>query len=228
MEINNTEVFGFEGAIRGMRNPMNSWKKSDSNILKNMYCSPVFVIGQSDMKLCQSLIKAGPEHSKFMRMIHVQADLNLPRYLWSEFDTYKFIEKNSCSTMHKLLNTDEPITVEAFEHDYSWNEYELMKDIADKLEYLRNLYNETKTLKDITDKQGKLDAILLRAKRILPESFLQMRTIDTNYAELRNLYFQRRNHRLPEWHKICDWIKILPYAEELIMYEGECETNEDR
>lgn len=212
MKIDNTEVWGFRGAIRGARNPMNSWDRMDSTFDHDI------IIGPNDLKLCQSLVKAGPEHAKFMRMIHVQADFTLPRCIWGEFDTYKFVEKNSQSTIHKLLNTSQEITIDMFETDYVWNEFVITSAIDD-LEKLRKQYAEVKSAKDVDNKSDVLNELLLTAKMILPESYLQMRTIDTNYAELRNMYFQRRNHKMPHWHRICDWIKSLPYGEELITLE---------
>lgn len=229
MEFRNTEVWGFKHALRGARNPMNSWNKSDSII----YCDDCYTgsadgkytgvedlwisIGENDMKLAQSLIKAGSEHSKFMRMIHVAVDVDMPRYWWSEADTYHFNVKNSCSTMHKLLNNNEPITLDMFTicgEDLDWWNY-----TVNKLESLRLEYKEIqKTTKD----SDKMNRLLVRAKRMLPEGFGQMRTWDTNYAEIRNMYFQRRHHRLKEeWiDTFCKWVEELPYAQELILLDN--------
>ena len=213
MEIKNTEVYGFEAALRGMRNPLNSWGNSDSYYNKE---NNQYVIGNNDMKLAQSLIKSGSEHCKFLRMIHISADFDMPRYFWSEFDTYHYNTKNSCSTMHKLLNNDNPITLDMFatcdEDEYIWNE------IIVRLEELRLEYKE---IQSTTKNVKEMNRLLLRAKRLLPEGMLQIRTVDTNYAELRNMYFQRRNHRLhEEWiDNFCKWVKSLPYADELICYE---------
>lgn len=204
MEIKNVDVWGFKHAIRGMRNAFESWYKSDSDFTDGR-----IIIRKNDMTLCQNLLKGNSADWKFMRMIHVSADITLPRFIWSEFDTYHFNTKNSCSTMHKLLNNNNPITTDMFE--YSIENKDLILNIVTQLENLRIEY---KTTKD-NNIQNKL---LLMAKEILPESFLQMRTIDTNYAELRNIYFQRKNHRLQDWHKICEWIETLPYAQELICY----------
>lgn len=235
MEFKDTEVWGFKHSMRGMRNPMNSWGKSDSGICKGgdngIGCENCaientcehtydkeFKIGKEDMRLAQSLLKAGNEHAKFMRMIHVAVDTDMPRYWWSEADTYHFNTKNSCSTMHKLLNNVNPITLDMFvicEEDIDW-----WKNTIEELEKLRIEYkNIQKTTKD----NEYMNRLLVRAKRMLPEGFLQMRTWDTNYAELRNMYFQRRNHRLEEeWiDTFCKWVESLPYAKELIMYEGE-------
>lgn len=212
MEIKNTEVYGFEAALRGMRNPLNSWDNSDSYYNKE---NNQYVIGNNDMKLAQSLIKSGSEHCKFLRMIHVSADFDMPRYFWSEFDTYHYNTKNSCSTMHKLLNNNNPITLDMFatcdEDEYIWNE------IIVRLEELRLEYKE---IQSTTKNVKEMNRLLLRAKRLLPEGMLQIRTVDTNYAELRNMYFQRRNHRLhEEWiDTFCKWVENLPYADELICF----------
>lgn len=213
MEIKKTEVYGFEAALRGMRNPLNSWCNSDSYYNKE---NNQYVIGNNDMKLAQSLIKSGSEHCKFLRMIHVSADFDMPRYFWSEFDTYHYNTKNSCSTMHKLLNNNNPITLDMFEtcdeDAYLWNE------IIVRLEEFRLNYKE---LQNTTKNKEEMDRFLLRAKRLLPEGMLQLRTVDMNYAELRNMYFQRRNHRLKEeWiDTFCKWVENLPYADELICFE---------
>lgn len=200
MLITNIETSGICHAIRGMRNPMNSWNKSDS---VSMF------VGENDMALAQKLIKAGNEHCKFLRQIQVWADFELPRYIWSEMDTYKFMTKNSCSTMHKLLDKKHVLTIEDFEIDVNDNmEYIVIENTIKNLNHLKFIYEHAKG----DDK----NRILTTAKRILPESFLQKRTINTNYAELRNIYFQRRNHRLSEWHEICQWIESLPYGRELI------------
>jgi hypothetical protein len=215
MEIKNTEIYGFKAAFRGMRNPMDSWAKSDS-YYDNEINHNQYIIGNNDMNLAQTLIKSGSEHCKFLRMIHVSADFDMPRYFWSEFDTYHYNTKNSCSTMHKLLNNNNPITLDMFEtcdeDAYLWNE------IIVRLEEFRLDYKE---LQKTTKNKEEMDRLLLRAKRLLPEGMLQLRTIDTNYAELRNMYFQRRNHRLKEeWiNTFCKWVENLPYADELICFE---------
>ena len=215
MEIKNTEIYGFKAAFRGMRNPRYSWAKSDS-YYDNEINHNQYIIGNNDMNLAQTLIKSGSEHCKFLRMIHVSADFDMPRYFWSEFDTYHYNTKNSCSTMHKLLNNNNPITLDMFEtcdeDAYLWNE------IIVRLEEFRLDYKE---LQKTTKNKEEMDRLLLRAKRLLPEGMLQLRTIDTNYAELRNMYFQRRNHRLKEeWiNTFCKWVENLPYADELICFE---------
>ena len=228
MEIRDTEVWGFNHALFGMRNPMDSWDKSDSKywnpneFMDEKVCGEYiewipFYIGKNDMKLAQSLLCAGDEHSKFMRMIHVSANVDMPRYWWSECDTYHFNTKNSCSTMHKLLNRNTPITRDMFitcEEDDDWWVYTITK--------LESLRREYKYIQSTTKDSEAMNRLLVRAKRMLPEGFLQMRTWDTNYAEIRNMYFQRRHHRLKEeWiDTFCKWVETLPYAKELIMYEG--------
>ena len=169
------------------------------------------------MKLAQTLLRAGNSDSKFMRMIHVSVDVDMPRYWWSEGDTYHFNTKNSCSTMHKLLNRDTPIIRDMFitcEEDDDWWVYTITK--------LESLRREYKYIQSTTKDSEVMNRLLVRAKRMLPEGFLQLRTWDTNYAEIRNMYFQRRHHRLKEeWvDTFCKWVETLPYAKELIMYEG--------
>ena len=232
MKFENTEVWGFEHAIRGMRNPLESWDKSDSGC--KLYCSvegvcvekpcsydncngcttTEYIIGKNDLELMQKLVKAGSEHQKFLRQIVVAVDITAPLYFIKELDTYKVgTVANSTSTMHKLAST--PITIDCFEMgdftplidnfkiDLSW------QTIMTYLEQLRQRYNETK------DKRYWKELI-----RLLPESWLQKRTITMNYENILNMYRQRKNHKLTEWSKsFCDWVKTLPYAEELICLE---------
>lgn len=206
MKFENTEVFGLRAAITGMRNPMDSWDRSDSDLKEN-------VIGEADMDLAKKLIKGGGPHCKFRRMIHVQVDITAPRYFWSEFDTYKVgTVANSCSTMHKLLNTSKPITLDMFTYDE--REEEIIKATVDKLEELRQLYKHCASQHN---NNNVLNDLLHRAKTILPEGYLQKRTVDLNYEVIANMYRFRRNHRLPEWsHDFVNWVKELPYAEDLI------------
>ena len=232
----------FENAFRGLRNPKNSWDRSDSGKLywdgtwyheelKNYFTEygVNFYIGENDMKLAQTLIKAGNEHRKFMRQIFVSVDITAPLYWWKEFDTYKVgTVANSTSTMHKLATT--PITLDCFEID----DYDRNLSLADNpkdddgldnistfeediiyvLENIRQKYLETK------DKRYWKELV-----RWLPESWLQKRTITMNYENVRNMYFQRRNHKLTEWSEsFIKWVESLPYAEELIMYDGKSEN----
>ena len=213
MNISTIEVSGLPGAILSMRNPMDSWGKSDSYLDDT---SRLF-IGENDMRLARNLIESGPEHCKFLRGIHVKANVNMPRYWHSEADTYHFNVKNSQSTMHKLLNRNSPITKDLFvtcEEDE-----DIINLVIDRLDSLRIAYKYCQKNCAEEVKAEKLNYLLIRAKRLLPEGFLQMRTWDTNYAELRNIYQQRKNHRLKEeWQKVfCEWVRTLPYAEDLII-----------
>lgn len=204
MKITTLEVAGISPAIKGMRLPMMSRAKSDT--YESIASQPK--IGEADMGLCKRLIKGGNEHAKYLRMIQVWADVDMPRYFWSEMDTYKFGTKNSESTMHRLLNNQNPITLDLF--IYSEEDTDIMQQIVNRLEKLRIEYLKTKDF-----------SLVVRAKRILPEGFLQLRTWNTNYAELRNIYHQRKHHRLKEeWQEVfVGWIKTLPYAKELIIGE---------
>lgn len=280
MKFANTQVMNFQGAFRGLRNPLESWAKSDSffgliNIeydnyevddvisawtMKELRIDPlegpydeyeldykyqetwdkywdwwynqgilrevedvidVACIGPDDMNLAHRMIKAGSSDRKFLRQITVSVDITGPLYWWKEFDTYKIgTVANSTSTMHKLSST--PITIDCFETDdmqdiviedsyeptfivtsgYAFDTY------IKWLEELRQKYQETK------DKRYWKELI-----RLLPESWLQTRTVTLNYEILRNIYSQRKNHRLTEWHQFCDWVKTLPYSEDLILYD---------
>lgn len=230
MKFEHTEVWGFEHALRGMRNPMNSWEKSDSVFNEN---PNDFVIGENDLKLAQKLIKAGSEHRKFLRQIFVSVDITAPLYVWSEFDTYKVgTTANSTSKMHKLASTS--ITIDCFEIDdyYAlpskmWGETVhndfIGGDLIPYLERLRQQFIET------NDKKVWKELI-----RWLPESWLQTRTVTMNYENILNMYHQRKNHKLNEWSGIDDsdkpnfvsWVKTLPYAKEFIIGDSENEQNQ--
>jgi hypothetical protein len=230
MKFEETEVWGFKHAIRGMRNPMNSWNKSDSEF--GGHKTTYLKIGENDLKLAQTLIKAGSEHRKFLRQIFVAVDITAPLYWWKEFDTYKVgTVVNSTSTMHKLAST--PITRDCFDMDDFENvcykefetgvEFEGLKEleryeifnywneIIDVLERLRMLYLRTK------DKRYWKELI-----RLLPESWLQKRTVTMDYENLLAICSkrQRRFHKLTEWSKsFIDWARTLPYAQELIFLD---------
>ena len=217
MKFENTEVWGFEHALRGMRNPYESWDKSDSGLVwkenESGEDEQVFKIGENDLKLAQSLIRAGSEHRKFLRQIFVSVDITAPMFFWLEFDTYKVgTVSNSTSKMHKLAST--PITKECFEmDDFDFPDMEMIfiwNDLCSVLEQLRLKYNETK------DKQFWKELI-----RLLPESWLQKRTITMNYENILNMVRQRSNHKLSEWSKsFIEWARSLPYAEKLIFIDG--------
>lgn len=208
IKFENIEAFGWEAAIRGMRNPMNSWDKSDSSFIFPRGGVPLpalFKIGPNDLKLMQSLIRAGTDHSKFMRMINVTVDITAPLYWWKEFDTYKVgTVANSCSTMHKIHSKEFSLDDFSYEHLDGYS-IDLLEQIIDRLNDNRKHYNETK------DKDYWWQMI-----QLLPSSYNQKRTVQLNYQVLRNVYFSRRNHKLDEWHDFCDMIKSLPYAEELV------------
>lgn len=227
MKINNTQVFGFESAIRSMRNPMNSWSMNDSikfdnhfptrDMVDHTYIdeamkesnSEGFLIGEKDLSLSQRLIKAGTEHAKYLRSIQVWADMDMTRFFWSEKDTYKFNSKNSCSTIHKLLNPKSEITVDLFDH-YE-EDIDILTLVIDRLNSIRSQFLETK----VYEEQRVLKR---RAKCLLPEGFLQLRTVNTNYAEIRSVMLQRKNHQMKEdWVDCyCKWATTLPYSKELI------------
>ena len=195
-------VMNFENAIRGARNPMNSWDRMDSYYDENGR----FVLGENDLSLAKRLACAGSDHRKFLRQIFVSVDITAPLYWWKEFDTYKVgTVANSCSTMHK-------IHAKKFEReDFSCDKLDegglaALDAIVDYLESERIKFCEDKT-----NKQAWINMI-----QILPTSYNQMRTVTLNYENLINIYYARRTHKLDEWKVFCDWIMSLPYAEELI------------
>ena len=213
IRIENTEVVGWEHAIRGMRNPKNSWDNSDSSIefcWNREYSRVIFnpEIGPNDLKLMMTLRNAGTDHRKFMRMIVVYCDIIAPLYWWKEFDTYKVgTVADSCSTMHKIQ--DMPITPEAFSFDHV-KLCEVGKQYLEELEKLRVKYLKTK------DKKY-WDALI----QLLPSSLNQKRTIMLNYEVLANMYKSRKNHKLDEWREFCAWIELLPYSNLITGKEGE-------
>lgn len=206
MKFDNTDVWGFEHSLRGMRNPLDSWSKSDSIFIDPKH----FILGKNDLSLAQRLIKSGSEHRKFLRQIFVSVDITAPLYWWKEFDTYKIgTVANSCSTMHTI--TKNPITIDCFEMDDFNREVSdtmQIEGFVSYLEHLRKAYLESK------NKNYWKELI-----RWLPESWLQKRTVTMNYENLYSIYRQRKGHKLTEWHKFVDWIKSLPYANELIVLE---------
>ncbi|MBE6596012.1 MAG: hypothetical protein E7644_09495, partial [Ruminococcaceae bacterium] len=198
LTIERTSVMNFENAIRGARNPMNSWARMDS-------CYDAegnFVLGENDLKLAKQLASAGSDHRKYLRQIFVSVDITAPLYWWKEFDTYKVgTVANSCSTMHK-------IHAKAFERgDFSHDRLD-----AGGLAALDALiaYLEAERLKFVEDKANKQS--WHNMIQLLPSSYNQMRTVTLNYENLINIYYARRSHKLAEWHTLCDWILTLPYA----------------
>lgn len=221
IKIENTEVFGWEAAIRGMRNPMNSWEKSDSfEFYSDDEGNPY--IGINDMKLMQKLVKAGSDHSKFMRMINVTCDITAPLYWWKEYDTYKVgTVANSCSTMHKL--TDKEFTLDDFSHEHllTGSKFQLNRTI--------DLLNEARDecLDCTVSKYGTKEAAEAAKKvywwqmiQLLPTSYNQRRTVQLNYAVLLNMYRARKNHKLDEWHDFCAWCERLPHFMEIVGGDG--------
>ncbi len=204
IKIERTDVMNLENAIRGARNPMNSWDRMDSTYDNEGN----FVLGENDLNLAKKLAFAGSDHRKFMRMIFVSVDITAPLYWWKEFDTYKVgTVANSCSTMHKIHSKE--LTREDFSFDkLNDDSLKMMDNLLEYIETVRQEYLKTK------DKELWYNLI-----QLLPSSFNQMRTVTMNYENLRNMYFARKTHKLDEWHVYCDWIKTLPYSKELIWGE---------
>jgi len=210
IELMRTSVMNFENAIRGARNPLNSWARSDSSYDENGN----YVLGENDLSLAVRLCKSGSDHRKFVRMIFVSVDINAPLYWWKEYDTYKVgTVANSCSTMHKIHS--KPFSLEDMSVDRMDDASRaVMQQVVDRLEALRLEYNETK------DKSLWYSMI-----QLLPSSYNQMRTCTLNYETLINIYHARRSHKLDEWHVFCEWIESLPYAKELIT--GVCAAEQE-
>lgn len=233
IRIENVETYGWEAAIRGMRNPKNSWSKSDSfcnpewnnceNCADRERCAFIFEqngkpfrakIGPNDLELMTTLASAGTDHGKFLRMITVTLDITAPLYWWKEFSTYKVgTVANSCSTMHKIA--DKKFERDDFSHEHLscidigggvGSPYRLLQQTIVMLNECRNLYLETK------DKEYWWQMI-----QLLPSSYNQRRTVQLNYAVLRNMYHARKAHKLDEWRNFCEWVETLPYAKELIV-----------
>lgn len=204
IKLERTDVMNLENAIRGARNPMNSWAKSDSYTDEN----GVFTLGANDLDLAKRLCNAGSDHRKFIRQIFVSVDITAPLYWWKEFDTYKIgTVANSTSTMHKIHS--KPIERADFSYDHTIPEMlPVLDSFISSIEALRQKYVETK------EKSYWYTII-----QLLPESYNQMRTVTLNYEVLTNIYNSRKTHKLDEWHTFCDWIKALPYASELIINE---------
>ena len=226
LKIKNVEVIGWEHAIRGMRNPMNSWEKSDSHSCGTCgdcdicidydncpygYDYLKIIVGPNDLDLMTRLRNAGTDHRKFMRMITVYLDITAPLYWWKEFDTYRVgVEKNSCSTMHKIHAKE--FTLEDFSCEKLYDPLGDLRPIVDRLNVYRERYLKTK------DKNDWWQMI-----QLLPTSYNQKRTVMLNYEVLANIYKSRRNHKLDEWHTFCDWIEELPYSELITGKEYEVE-----
>lgn len=201
ISLSNAVVFGWHSAIMGMRNPMNSWNKSDSVFYSDFSCK----IGQNDLDLMEKLIKAGAEHRKFLRMLHVQMDIEAPLYWWKEFETYKIgTVSNSCSTMHKIHSKE--FTVDDFSHEH------LDRFSTEVLGWTIKALNGSR--EDYMKSKSKDD--WWQMIQLLPSSYNQLRTVDLNYEVLLNQYFQRKDHKLDEWRIYCEQIKCFPYLNDFI------------
>lgn len=215
LKIENTEVLGWDAAIRGMRNPLNSWEKSDSQFVRDSDygcfgvcpCAELVDcdcchVGPNDLKLMNTLRNAGTDHRKFMRMITVYLDITAPLYWWKEFDTYKVgTVANSCSTMHKIAAKE--FTLEDFSHEHLG--YQSIRVLKDTIKVMNDFREEF--IKD----HEKVN--LWQMIQLLPSSYNQKRTVMLNYEVLANIYKSRRHHKLDEWHTLCYWIESLPYSE---------------
>lgn len=205
IEVSNVDVYGWEAAIRGMRNPMNSWYRADSTFWNKTKGSTVMVLGENDLNLMKNLTVAGPEHRKFLRMIHVSMDIVAPLYWWKEYDTYKVgTVANSCSTMHTIHAKEFAAADFSCEKMHDDTLTILLMTIK-VLNNLRNRYIETK------DKD-----VWYQMIQLLPSSYNQLRTVDFSYETAINMIHQRKNHKLDEWRKFVDILKDLPYMKELL------------
>ena len=252
LKIENVEVLGWEHAIRGMRNPMNSWEKSDSNFFDDSeghVCNicqghgsmSLIEIGQNDLDLMKRLRNAGTDHRKFMRMITVYADITAPFYWWKEYSTYKVgTVANSCSTMHKIAAKEFGPNDFSYEHiDDIWGYEPEVRDMAPTIEFetrtdtITNYILGPDDILNLTIKMlNRCRDLYLQTKektywwqmiQLLPTSYNQKRTVMMNYEVLANIYKSRKNHRLDEWHTFCDWVSELPYSELITGKEYEVE-----
>ena len=227
LKLENTGVFGWEATIRGMRNPMNSWNKSDSGwgFVPSQTCPTCdryecgYIIGENDLKLMKSLSKAGNDHAKFLRMINVTVDITAPLYWWKEYDTYKVgTVANSCSTMHKIA--DKEFTLEDFSCEHL-----TVESITFGLEPVIDILNKNRELYIQWENAGEEKKNLWwQMIQLLPSSYNQKRTVQLNYQVLKQMYFARKDHKLDEWHTLCVLMLTLPYFKEVcvdvIMREG--------
>jgi hypothetical protein len=203
IKLENTETYGWESAIRSMRNPLNSWQKSDSVFDTDTY---EYIIGEADLKLAKKLVHAGTDHSKFMRMIGVSVDITANQPFWSQFDTYKVgTVKNSCSKMHTIHLNE--FTKDMFDHEgLDAVNSKILDTIISELEDFRIMFNASK-------EKRYWRAII----ELLPMGYRLKATVSLNYAVLRNIYHSRKNHKLDEWHTFCEWIEKLPHSELITM-----------
>ena len=202
LTLKNTSVMNFENAIRGARNPMNSWGRMDSHTEPD----GSFVFGPNDLDLAMRLAKAGSDHRKYLRMVFVSVDVTAPLYWWKEYDTYKVATvANSTSTMHKIHS--KPFSMDDFSCDHMTDgTKKFMETVVAELENIRLRFKETKSKDDWYD-----------MIQLLPSSYNQMRTCTMNYENIANMYFARRHHKLDEWHVFCAWAEELPYFKTLFI-----------
>ena len=224
LKVEHTDVFGWEAAIRGMRNPLNSWSKSDSEVGvlavvtrdgKYQFEDIVPYLGDNDLKLMKNLSKAGPDHGKFLRYINVTVDITAPLYWWKEFDTYKVgTVANSCSTMHKIHAKE--FDYDDFSHDHMMSTMGETFETMDWLDMTIDLLNKYRKL-FLETKEKRYWWQLIQ---MLPTSYNQKRTVQLNYQVLKSMHNARHNHKLDEWHVLCEWMLGLPYFKEVCLQEG--------
>ena len=237
IKIENVDVVGWESAIRGMRNPMNSWDKSDSEfnvscrVCKSehyrnkcdncLYSDGNILLGNNDLDLMKRLVKAGTDHRKFMRMIVVYADVTAPLYWWKEFDTYKVgTVRNSCSTMHKIQ--DKEFTIDDFSHEHLTGETDGLWVNADGRDFMCSALDFCQITCDVLNHYRELYIETKDKKywwqmiQLLPSSYNQKATLMLNYEVLSNMYHSRKAHKLDEWREFCRWIESLPYSEIIV------------
>ena len=221
IKVDNCDIWGFGPAIRGLRNPMNSWNKSDSRGSGTMINGEYsFVVGPNDLALMKRLYKAGTEHRKYLRQIMVSMDITAPLYWWKEMDTYKVgTTANSCSTMHKIHAKE--FEVDDFSHEHLDSAgLSTLNTVIARMNISRDYYlGKYDSFISDDDKRDKKD-YWWQMIQLLPSSYNQRRTWTGNYENLFSMYHQRKNHKLDEWHQFCDWIETLPYANELIVGES--------
>lgn len=251
IKIEETETYGWKAAIRGMRNPKNSWDKSDSDyriilcakcddcksfknnqwedcdncsISKACNSHKGFMVGPNDLDLMRRLCAAGSDHRKFMRMIVVYCDITAPLYWWKEFDTYKVgTVANSCSTMHKIQAKE--FTMDDFSCEHLYSDC-LLEGVINELNIYRDIYNNYDKQTDKYKAEFSKKYLWWQMIQLLPSSYNQKRTLLLNYEVLTNIYNSRKNHKLDEWHDFCDWIKTLPYSELITGSLGELMAEE--
>lgn len=223
LKVSNVEVMNMHNAIRGARNPLNSWHRADSYFtyiedVETLETAPYeFFLGENDLDLAKRLCKAGSDHRKFLRQIIVSVDINAPLYWWKEFDTYKVgTVANSCSTMHKIHAKE--FTLDDFSCEHLIDTC-LLESVINELNIYRGIYVNYDNQTNLYKKEFSKKDIWWQMIQLLPSSYNQLRTVTLNYEVLRNMYHSRRNHKLDEWHTLCDWIETLPYAKELIIGE---------